>query len=52
MKEGAWSSTEEQQLATLARKPVESTALPAQVRLVSTVRLPAYYSTIVPVQVE
>ena len=52
MKESAQSSTKEQQLPTLARKPVGSTASPAQVRLVSTVRLPAYHSAIVPVQVE
>ena len=52
MKESVQSSTEEQQLLTLARKHVGSTALPAQVRLVSTVRLPAYHSVIVPVQVE
>ena len=52
MKESTQSSTEEQQLATLTRKPVGSAASPAQVRLVSTVRLPVYYSAIVPVQVE
>lgn len=52
MKESAQSSTKEQQLPTLARKHVGSTASPAQVRLVSTVRSPAYHSAIVPVQVE
>ena len=52
MKEGTWSSTKEQKLPTLARKPAGNTTSPAQVRLVSTVRLPAYHSAIVPVQVE